>query len=323
MRLLEKPARNCVELIVPGKGPNSFGALWRRLTRLAANVDGMPEWCEQAKGLRTRLETAAVQLMRCAAQCGEAMLATPATVIKKLEAFTVDGQAGSALDAVEAHIKRILQELEDGMHGHPRDRNTLAADPGGALQRELDGPLSKKQKQRATRDEQNIAATLLSLSQQAGKGEWGSAARMNGILATEDGTSIAFGNRCATFETAPDLRANCVACYAPAKEMAGRNKWCTTPDQCWAAGGDNAHARVGATDEECRTVEVTDSSAVSWSALTQTICARRLALVGGRGGGGGKGAGKGKGGKGKGAKGIGKGGKGKGKGKGASPFARL
>tara|TARA_B110001450_G_scaffold90346_1_gene85846 strand:+ start:147 stop:2618 length:2472 start_codon:yes stop_codon:yes gene_type:complete len=319
MRLLEKPARNCVELFMPGKSPESFASLWRRLTRLAASIDGMPAWCAPATGLRTRLEAAATQLMSCVAQRGEAMLATPATVIRKLEAFTIDGQAKSALDTVESHVQRIRQELEDGLH----DRG-LSADPGG------EGHLTKKQKQQAARDERNTAAALLSLSQRAGKDEWGAAARMNGILGTEDGKSVAFGNRCSSFETAPDLQANCVACFAPAKEMHGRNKWCISPDDCWATGGENAHARVGVTDEQCRTVEVTDSSPISWSELVTTICARQPAptggIGGGRGGGGGKGAGKGagkgKGAKGKGTKGIGKGGKGKGKGKGGSPFAR-
>ena len=318
MRLLEKPARSCVELVVPGTTPDSFASLWRRLVRLAANIDGMPASCAPAKGLRARLEAAAVQLMRCATQRGEAMLATPATVITKIVAFTVDGQAKSALDAVEAHIKRILQELEDGMHGHPRDYSTPNGNPTGG------GHLTKKQKLQA-RDERNASAALLSLSQQAGKGDWGAAARMNGILGTEDGNAVAFGNRCAAFEEAPDLKANCVACYAPAKEMSGRNKWCITPNECWAAGGENAHARAeGVTDEQCRTVEVTDSSPISWSALTVTICHREGGSGGGgrgNGGGGGKGKGKG-GGKGKGAIGKGKGGKGKGKGKGSSPFAR-
>ena len=193
-----------------------------------------------------------------------------ATVITKIVAFTVDGQAKSALDAVEAHIKRILQELEDGMHGHPRDYSTPNGNPTG------DGHLTKKQKLQA-RDERNASAALLSLSQQAGKGDWGAAARMNGILGTEDGNAVAFGNRCAAFEEAPDLKANCVACYAPAKEMGGRNKWCITPNECWAAGGENGRSKESAAPGDVVQLRFnmrTDRGTGAWAVELVTLALR-------------------------------------------------
>ena len=59
---------------------------------------------------------------------------------------------------------------------------------------------------------------------------WGSATQ-HGIHMEPDGKRIKFGKVICSFANPVDVVSNCPACYAPGK---GRDKWCPTPDKCWA-----------------------------------------------------------------------------------------
>jgi hypothetical protein len=320
MRLLEESARTCAALIgFKGSNERSFAAFWRSVTRMAASIEGMPKSCRHAKGLRRRLEEAAEQCMKCPQDRFEAMLATPVTAVRRVTDFIIDGQALNAINHVDDHISRILQEIEDGLHGHPRDSNNFqyALDEDAWAQPEQ----AKKQKlQGGERDTDSV--------------DWGAAARVAGIAADAEGKRIAFGKNIATFETPPDLTAHCVACFAPGKSAYWRSKWCTRPSECWNAKGDDAHERLpGYPDAACRAIDAGSvTGGINWNEFTNIIAAPSEAANGGarqgRGAGrrGGRGRGGKPGGKGKGGDkggGKGKGGKGKGKGgKGGADFGR-
>ena len=302
MRMMEKSARACMDLLMPGRGANSFAAVWQQVARMASSIHNLPASCEPAVGLRARLEDAAMQVMRCPQDRFKAMLATPANAVRRVTVFIIDGQALNAINAVKDHLKRIMQEVDDGMHGHAKDRKNNRG-------REAEWQWEDPKRHKPT--EQLV---------------WGSAAVSLGIMSNAEGTKICFGTRLHVFEQAPDIKANCVACFVDGKQ---RDKWCPTPNKCWKHGGEHAHAAIES--GQCRAIDANTAADFSWDEMTVTIAeaSKRLQLPlvrreGGREGGG-KGAGaaggKGKGGgRGKG-KGGGKGG-GKGKGKGGYPFAR-
>jgi hypothetical protein len=314
MRLLEEPARACAALIgFRGSNDRSFASFWRSAMRMAASIDGMPKSCRHAPGLRRRLEEAAEQCMKCPQDRFEAMLATPVTAVRRVTDFIIDGQALNAINYVDDHIARILQEIEDGLHGHPRDHDSFQHALGEDAWSQH--PPTKKQKlQGGERDTESV--------------DWGAAARVAGIAADAEGKRIAFGKNIATFESPPDLAAHCVACFAPGKSAYWRSKWCTQQAECWDAKGDEAHERLpGYPDAACRAIDAGSvPGGIDWNEFTNIIAAasetasggarqgRGSGRRGGRGRGGkpsgkGKGGGKG-GGKGKGGKGKGKGGKG-------------
>jgi hypothetical protein len=312
MRLLEKPARACMDLIMPGKDGSSFGAIWQAVTRMASTIENLPDSCLPKAGLRKRLQDAAWQSMRCPQDRYEAMLAMPANAIRRVASFAVDGQALNAINSVAGHVDRIKQEVEDGMHGYAKDLNNNQYGDG------YDGQQwSSRQWGDQWGDDEQVSKRQKAEREHGG---WGSATHL-GIAANATGTKLQFGTRITTFDEAPDLAKNCVACFATG---GGRDKWCPTPLKCWKAGGGNAHARVdGFTDTDCQSASATAANVSGPSEMTKTIVKpfggsepARKGGGKGNGDGGGKGKGKGKG------KGGGKGG-GKGKGKGGnSHFAR-
>ncbi len=163
---------------------------------------------------------------------------------------------------------------------------------------------------------------------------WGLAATNHGITVDPTGTTFAWGSQIATqFQVAPDVANNCIACFAPSKHCAERNKWCPNPATCWERGGVGAHERVdGYPDDKCCVMPSDRFEAIDWNSMTsfhakggkgQQYGGRGQGRGGGfgqgrgihkphgkgrgKGGKGGKGGG-GKGGKGSGGKGAGKGG---------------
>ena len=300
MRMMEKSARACMDLLMPGRDAHSFAAVWQQLTQMASSIHNLPASCDPAIGLRARLEDAAMQAMRCPQDRFKAMLATPANAVRRVTAFTIDGQALNAINAVKDNLKRIMQEVDDGMHGYAKDQKNNRV-------REAEWQQWEEPK-RPKLMEQLV---------------WGSAAVSLGITSNADGTKICFGTRLHVFEQAPDLKANCVACFVDGKQ---RDKWCPTPNKCWKQGGEHAHAAIES--GQCRAVDANTATDFSWDEMTVTIAeASKQQPYGGRGRGDGKGKGAGApGGKGKGGgRGKGKGGgkgAGKGKGKGGPHFAR-
>ncbi len=51
----------------------------------------------------------------------ECMLATPPTAVKRIGTFVMDGHALNAINALDEHIARIQQDLDDGMHSLAKD----------------------------------------------------------------------------------------------------------------------------------------------------------------------------------------------------------
>ena len=335
LRVMEAPAKACMKLIkFGGTDAYSFPAYYRTVLRLAVTIENMPASCAPRKGLRKRLQEVVPQQMRCVQDRIEAMLATPPTAAARVTSFVINGQALAAINALEGAVKRIQQDCEDGLHGYARDTNNNYLDDDDDMPATTD-PNEKKRKRQEWQHESTDYPTAPAWKQEETSGEvwWGSAATGMGINATPDGKQLAFGQLVAKFDEAPDVKGNCVACFAPGK-MFKRNKWCASPGACWSAAGDLAHARLDAfPDEKCKGQ---DASAIGadLSTFTTVIKARsdgaggRSGKGGGKGGGGrggggrGKGAGKGGGGKGKGKGGKGKGGKGKGGRANAQRFGR-
>lgn len=286
MRLMERPARACMDLLMPGRDARSFASTWQLVTRMASSIHNLPGSCDPKTGLRSRLEDAAMQCMRCPQDRFKAMLAMPANAVRRVKVFAIDGQALNSINAVKAHLDRIMEEVEDGMHGLARDRNNNY----------------KRPREEEQWEEQPTKQP---------RGEiWGSAATSLGITSNEDGTKICFGTRLHTFESAPDLSQHCVASFADAK---ARGKWCITPGKCWKAGGEQAHPSVEGF--EVTAVDANKAEQFDWGEMVKFIA---KPSGGGKGKGGGRGAAGGKGKGGGGGKGGGKGrGKGNGKGKGA------
>ena len=292
LRIAEGPARTCMELVrMGGSGTMSFPAAYRMIMRLATAIYHMPPRCAHAKGFRNRLEEVAVLIMQDAEERTDTVLATPATAATRVASFVFDGQALKSLHNLDARVGRILEEIDDGMHQMARDpANNWHADG------EYEQQLSKKQRRALEQDWQPQQ------SADANGVVWGSAA-VNGIWTEPDGKRIAFGKVIGTFETAPDLKNNCPACYATGK---GRDKWCPTPRDCWASGREHAHTRPsGFTDEMCKGVDAGNVDGLDWSTFTSVVVPPSSSSNGGGGMGGGKG---GKGAGGKGGKGAGKGG---------------
>jgi hypothetical protein len=312
MRMLEKPARACVDLIgMATRDSRSFSSLWQTVMRMAVSVEGLPKSCRYTKGLRRRLEEAAGQCMKCVQDRFEAMLATPVTAVRRVTQFVIDGQALNAVNAIDDHINRIVQEVDDGLHGHPRDPNSFTREDDD----DEVAPTQKKPKKKLEEAPQEEV-------------EWGSAARINGITTDADGKRIAFGKNVALFDAAPDITTHCVARMAPGKSAYWRSKWCPNPDKCWRAHGDDAHTRLDDyPDAACRAVDAGSvPGGIDWADFSNVIIPPSQAPSGGvrqgRGAGrrGGRGQGGAKGGKGgKGAKGGGAKGKG---GKGRQSFGR-
>lgn len=296
LRITEWPLRECMKLIrLGGNESFAFPAYYRTLMRMANSIHNMPKTCVIKTALRNNLEDVAVRGMQCAQDRWEAMLATPATAAIRITEFTISGSNLAAINELDGRITRTLKEIEDGMHG-------LATDPS-----------YNKRQRHEDWSEWSTQDTWSAQHEQA-SGAWGAAAH-HGILATADCSMVAFGQNIVKFDgNKPDLAANCPACFAPGK---GRDKWCTSPDACWAAAGVNAHARVDGFDEDaCKPSTASAIAGFEWSAMTNVIVAATPGGGGGRGKGGRAKGGRGKGGGAKGGRGIAKSGKGSGKGKG-------
>jgi len=317
MRVLEKPARACMDLVVSAsRNAYSFASVWARLMRMATSIDNLPAACRPKQGLRNRLQEAAGQLMRCPQDRFEAMLATPITAAKRVTEFVIAGQALNAIDHVDENLKRIMREVEDGMHGLAHDDSNNDYSGGGPGVRP-----PKKPRGGQWGDVSGDHWSTNGWDANANGGgaykaakEWGSTYLTIGVYSNADGTHLVCGNMECVFQTAPDLKTICFACVTNPATAYERNKFCANPGSCYAALGDAAHERhADFPDSVCKWAlhEITD-----WSGFPVTITAhqdRDSGRGGGGRGGGGRGGG-GKGGKGGGGRGGGGGGKGAGKG---------
>ena len=217
------------------------------------------------------------------------MLATPPTAVKRIGTFVTDGHALNAINALDEHIARIQQELEDGMHG-------IAKDPANNVRSGGDSAAKTDKKSEPGAEHKTEPA-------------WGSLATKLGIYTSADGKRVAWGNCVTDFDTAPDLKAHCPARFAPAGSM---HSWCPTPGLCWERGGESAHERHPDFPKDvCKAKSIGSvQPPLDWDAMTVTIVAPRDRGGGGRnangkrereadgqrqGRGKGKGAGKGKG----------------------------
>ena len=293
LRYLEAPMRTIMSLIgFTTTDAYSFAALWKSLIRIASSIFNMPTTCPQRAALRKRLLDTAPQMFRCPQDRWECMLATPATSVRRIGDFVIEGSALDALNALDSHVERIMKEIADGLHG-------LGIDPANNTPGEREEKPSEGQN----------------------KGhQWGAYAAAHGIYASTDGKRIAWGNCATDFATAPDLVANCPARFAPGNSV---HLWCTNPKGCWDAKAHKTHERLpGFPHDACKAKSIgTLFPPMNWDDMTVTVHAPR----GGRGQGGrgrkrhrdeddqhpgkgagraaGKGAGSGKGNGGKGGKG--------------------
>ena len=319
MRVLEKPARACMDLVVSAsRNAYSFASVWARLMRMATSIDNLPASCRPKQGLRSRLQEAAGQLMRCPQDRFEAMIATPITAAKRVTEFVIAGQALNAIDHVDANLKRIMREVEDGMHGLANDESNNDYGGGGK------GGGGNKKPRNGRGQWDDVSGGHWSTNGGGGwdantngggayktAKEWGSTYLTIGIYSNADGTHLACGNMECAFQTAPDLKTICFACVSNPATAYERNKFCANPELCYAALGDAAHERhADFPDSVCKWVQ---NQNIDWSGYPVTITAHEHRDSGrgggGRGGGGRGGGGGGKGGGGKGGgKGAGKGG---------------
>lgn len=291
LRLLEAPVRAVMALIgFASTDEHSFSAMWRMLMRMAAAIENMPDTCLPRAGLRKRLLDTVPKLLRCPQARWECMLATPPTAVKRIGTFVTDGHALNAINALDEHIARIQQELEDGMHGH-------AKDPANNVRSGGDTPAKPDKKSEFGAEHKTEPA-------------WGSLATKLGIYTSADGKRIVWGSCVTDFDTAPDLKAHCPARFAPAGSA---HSWCPTPGLCWERGGESAHERHPDFPKDvCKAKSIgTVQPPLDWNAMTVTIVAPAPIRGGGgrnangkrereddgqrQGRGKGKGAGKGKG----------------------------
>jgi hypothetical protein len=306
-----------------GSDNNSFSKAFKTLMRMAGSIEGIPAGCPSIPGLKKRLMEVGTLLFRCAQDRFESMLVTPATVAKRVKDFILeDGPPLNALLALDETLDRILLDVEHGVYGLARGAHFNSTGGGD------DAVESEAKKPKLEGKFDGGGETLLAKV-------WGLAAANHGITVDPTGTTYAWGSQIATyFQVAPDVANNCIACFAPSKHCAERNKWCPNPATCWERGGVGAHERVdGFPDDKCRAMPNDRFEAIDWNSMTSFHAkGGKGQQYGGRGqgrGGGfgqgrgihkphGKGRGKGgKGGKGGGGKG-GKGGGGKGAGKGGA-----
>ena len=332
LRLAEVPVRTCMALLKLGANDAySFPAWYRTIVRLATSIENMPSTYSGKSGMGNRLEEVAMQGLQCVSDRTEAMLATPASAITRLSGWVTAGQALNALNGLASSVERVQKEIDDGMHGMAiNPAHNVRSDPP---KRERDGDDWWRQSgKRQREDSEWWRPTEQWDSAERNEVQWGSAAKNLGVYSNDDGTKLAFGGDCVTFANAPDLKANCAACYAPSRVLTKRDKWCPHPMKCWKAKGAEAHERVDQFDDEaCNKSGQMRQNDPDWADFTITIAkptapqatrgfggrgggGRGYNVSGGKGGRGGKG---GKGGKGDGGKGgnDGKGGKGsKGKG---------
>ena len=292
-----------------GSDDSSFIKIWRTFHRMAASIEGIPSHCAAAAGLKKRLIEVATMIFKCLENRYECMLATPVTAVRKISEFIIDGPPFNALIELDGHIDRILKDVMDGVWNLAR--GSYLTNKSGPLvldESDDDGEAHPKKKAKLAKGESKA---------------WGLAASNHGCSLSADGTTIAFGSQIAIqFESAPDLTANCIGCFAPSKHQEQRNKWCLHPDECFAAGGPNAHARIdGFADDKCHPMSNEDFGAIDWDTMESLVKGHKSAHNGGRGRGKGGGNGQGRGapnnhgkGRGKGGKGGKGGGKGRGKG---------
>jgi hypothetical protein len=300
-----------------GSDSYSFSKAWKTLTRMAASIEGIPSGCPSISGLKKRLMEVGTLLFRCAQDRFESMLATPATVAKRVKDFILpDGPPLNALLALDDTIDRILLDVEHGTYGLAVGAHFNSTGSGD----DVVGSEAKKPKLEGKYD--GGGETLLVKV-------WGQAASNHGITVDPTGTTYAWGSQIAThFQVAPDVANTCIACFAPSKHCAERNKWCVNPTLCWNRGGVSAHERVdGFPDDKCRAMPTDKFEAIDWNSMTPYHAKggkghQHGGRGQGRGGGFGHGRGvqklhgKGRGKGGKGGKGGGKGGKGGGRGAG-------
>jgi len=262
LRLLEAPVRAVMALIgFASTDEHSFSAMWRMLMRMAAAIENMPDTCLPKAGLRKRLLDTVPKLLRCPQARWECMLATPPTAVKRIGTFVTDGHALNAINALDEHIARIQQELEDGMHGHAKDSANNVRSGG-------DSPAKPDKKSEFGAEHKTEPA-------------WGSLATKLGIYTSADGKRIVWGSCITDFDTAPDLKAHCPARFAPAGST---HSWCPTPGLCWERGGESAHERHPDFPKDvCKAKSIgTVQPPLDWNAMTVTI----VAPAPNRGGGG-------------------------------------
>ena len=320
MRILEHPIRMIMKLLGLNVGNEigSFVKTWRTLIRMASAIEGLPDYCQPKKGLRTRLIEIGEMIFKCPQDRFECMLATPPTAATKVTEFLIEGPAHNALLELDGYIDRIIKDVDDASYGFSRNASLNKHGDHDDDDDDSDGeiPINPKKKRKFERTVVDDTAYT--------KGDakaWGLAASTHGIFLNAEGTILAFGSQVATkFETPPNIEANCVACFAPSKHCAERNKWCKTPGPCWKAGGADAHARVkDFPDEVCRPMPNEKHADIDWDKMVEIDKDREPPANGWQRGG--RGRGKGAGGRGppnNRGKGSGKGGKGgrKGGGKG-------
>ena len=252
MRYLEKPVRAVMACLgFTSTDEHSFASFWHTIMRLSAAIENMPVSCAPRKGLRKALLETVPKLLLCPQSRWECMLATPATAVKRIGDFVIDGHALSAANTLDAHTSRIMQEIEDGLHGYARDVANNVSDGGDSTHKP--DPKSGRG------------------SEQKSEVAWGSHATKYGIYTTADGKRVAWGMNIITeFETAPDLKAHCPDRFAPASTQ---HAWCYNPGRCWAQGGDRAHERhPDYPKEACKAASIGSlATPIDWDDFMVTI----------------------------------------------------
>ena len=154
LRLLEWPMKIVMRVIKMDGGDTwSWNTFYASVQRMAMSIEGIPARCSPKRGLQLKLQDAAMAAMRCAQDRMDEMHATPATAVKRVATFLIDGTALTALRDVDERVKRTLKELEEGFWGLSKDP-TFNADSEHEAWAEYTSKREKKRQRERERAEQ-------------------------------------------------------------------------------------------------------------------------------------------------------------------------
>ena len=326
LRLAHEPLAAALAVIgFTGSQANSYRSFNRWNADQAQIIARFPE--SQKKGGLLQLLSEAVELTyKEAAERQQLMLKAALHTAKKETLFLVAGTGAQRKTAeLEGMITRQLEDMELNKYSLGRGdddsdlqakidsgiKAAMMAQQGGWQQQQHYGGWQQQEDWWASDQQQLPAGTSPA---------YGASAFTNGVW--KKGDQLFFGpvagGNLVTIKPGTDWDGWTSGCYgqlAHNLSASTRSKWCTTPVECWARAGHDAHDRPdGFTIEpdQCK-VAPRPFDTTGWKQVFPPPGTKAGSTSKGGKGVGGKGGGKhGKGGKGKG----GKGGKGKGKGKG-------
>ena len=332
LRLAHEPLAAALAVVgFTGSQANSYRSFNRWNAEQAQIIARLPE-SQKKQGLLQLLGEAVELTYKEAAERQQLMLKAAMHTAKKEILFLVAGTGAQRKTAeLEGMISRLLEDMELNKYslGRGADDSDLQAKIDSGIQAAMTAQQGGWRQQQQQQQQQQYGGWQqqddwwASDQQELPAGTstaYGASAFNNGVW--KKGDQLFFGpvtgGNLVTFKAGTNWDGWTSGCYGQLAHNAsgtGRNKWCTSPVECWARAGFDAHDRpdgVTIEPDQCKAAPKPFDIA-GWKKVFPPPGTKVGSTSNGGKGAGGKGGGKhGKGGKGKG----GKGGKGKGKGKG-------